>query len=294
MKTKRSTALLCAFVAALAAPAAMGAFTFTNGDLILGFQATGGVGATQNVFFNLGSGTYHRDNPGYNFGVATNGNNPFGTTGQTVIGNVNATLTVVYGANWFDRSDLYFGVIGNLNQQPNSGVGSRAPVNGDPSRTVYVSSQTDTIGGALLYTAGAYNPSSLGIGANNLTGLEGIFSSSNLTNGSDNTKILTQASAPTQWNNGWTAWNPTPGAAFGVFTGGIQQNFGESDNITMVDLQRVLATNTGASPTGVAGGGTYETTFAITRNGNVFAIPEPSTALLGGLGVLALFRRRRA
>ena len=37
-------------------------FVFTDGDLILGVQASGGVGSTKNVFFNLGAGTALRDN----------------------------------------------------------------------------------------------------------------------------------------------------------------------------------------------------------------------------------------
>lgn len=260
---------------ALAAPSAMGAFTFANGDLILGFQVTSGLGSDQNVFFNLGSGTSYRDNP--NVGA---------------IGNIGATLTLVYGANWYSRTDLYFGVVGNLNQQPTSGIGSRSPVDGDPSRTFYLSTPTTAIGMGVLAASGAYSPSSLGIGGNVLSGMEAILPG--LTTEGDGAAILNQTTKPVEWNNSWTVWNPTPGAAFSVFTGGIQQNFGNSSDQTLVDLQRVLSTNTGASPTGVVGGGTYETTFAIGSNGSITAIPEPSAALLGGLGVLALFRRRRA
>jgi hypothetical protein len=271
----------------------MGAFTFTNGDLILGFQATSGQGANQNVFFNLGAGTYHRDNPGHALGDPTSGNNPFGTTGQTTIGNIGATLTLVYGAGWYTRSDLWFGVVGNLNQQPNSGVGSRAAVDGDPSRTFYVSTPAATIAEGVLYAQGTFTPSSLGIGGGNLSGLEGILPGLNTE--ADGAAILSQATQPVEWNNSWSVWNPTPGAAFGVFTGGIQQNFGKSEDTTLVDLQRILSTNTGANPAGVIGGGTYETTFGISSNGNVFAIPEPSTGLLSILaGAGLVFRRRRA
>ena len=62
----RSFVLLISSAAAFATPAAMGAFTFTNGDVIVGVQATSGFGSDKNVFFNLRSGVYHRDNPGYN------------------------------------------------------------------------------------------------------------------------------------------------------------------------------------------------------------------------------------
>lgn len=275
MKSIIKSALLCGMGAAMAATSAMGAFTFTNGDLILGFQATGGTGATKNVFFNLGSATDYRDNPA------------LGT-----LGNISTTLSATYGANWYSRTDLWFGVIGNLNQQPTSGIGSRAPVDGDPSRTVYVSAPTVDIGSAQLIAAGTYGSSALGGVGGNLSGMESMIVG--LTTQADGAAILDKDAQPVEWNNSWTTWNPTPGAAFGIITGGIQQNFGKTESSTYVDLQRVLATNTGASPAGVVGGGTYETTFAIGNNGSVSVVPEPSAALLGGLGVLALLRRRRA
>lgn len=292
MKSLLKSTLLFGMGTAMAASSAMGAFTFTNGDLILGIQAASGTGSDRNVFFNLGSGVYHRNNPGYNFGVATSGNNPFGTTGQTEIGNIGATLTLAFGANWYSRTDLYFGVVGNLNQQPSTGIGSRSPVDGDPSRTFYLSTPTATVASGALYTADTFPPASLGTAGNNLSGLEGILPG--LTTQADGASILTQGSQPVEWNNSWSAWNPTPGAAFNIFTGGIQQHFGQGAAETYVDLQRVLATNTGASPAGLVGGGTYETSFAIGSDGSVFAVPEPSAAVLGGLGMLALLRRRRA
>lgn len=290
MKSLIKSTLLFGIGSALAASSALG-ITYTNGDLILGVQAIGGTGTDKNVLFNLGSGVYHRDNQGFQFGVATNGNNPFGTVGQTVIGNIGASLSSAFGANWYSRTDLYFGVVGNLNQQPNTGVGNRPAVAGDPSRTFYLSTPTTAVGTGTLASAGTYSPSALGIGGNNLSGLEGFLPG--LAAQGDGAAILNETLHPVQWNNGWSEWNPTPGAAFGVFTGGVQQNFGKSSNVTLVDLQRVLSTNTGASPTGILGGGTYETSFAIGRDGSVFAIPEPSSSLLALVAGVALISRRR-
>ena len=271
--------MLLAVGAAIAASNAMGAFTFTNGDLILGFQATGGQGSTQNVFFNLGSPITYRNNPAVG-----------------LVGNINTTLTATYGANWYNRSDLWFGVIANLNQQPTSGIGSRAQVDGDPSRTFYVSAPSATVASGALYEVGTYASASLGTAGTNLSGMEGFLPT--LPNLADGAAVLDQALNPVEWNNSWSKWNPFiaggQSGSFGTFAGGIQQNFGKAGSNTYVDLQRVLATNTNANPTGLVGGGTYETTFAISSNGNISAIPEPSAALLGGLGVLALLRRRRA
>lgn len=284
MKTLIKSALQLGIGTALAASSAMGAFTFVNGDIILGVQATGGVGADKNVFFNLGSGVYHRDNPG--------GNNPFGTAGQNQIGNIGATMTLAFGSTWYSRTDVVFGVVGNLNQQPTSGIGSRLPVDGDPSRTFYLSTPTTTVGGGALYPANAYAPATLGIGGNNFSGMEAILPG--LTDQTDGAAILNQTAQPVQWNNSWTKWNPTPGAAFDVFTGGIQQNLGQGTPLTLVDVQRVLATNTGASPAGVVGGGTYETTFAIASDGGISAIPEPTSGVLAlAAGLVLSLRRRR-
>lgn len=264
-------------VLAIASTPAMAAFTFTNGDLILGFQATAGQGNTTNVFFNLGSGTGLRDDPS-----------------RGLVGNISNTLTTTFGPNWYSRSDVWFGVFGNLNNTSSGSPDFTEPVNGDPSRTVYLSQPANSPGNGSLYVASTFTSSSLGIGTGNFNGLENILPTVNLTNGLDETRILTQASAPVEWNNSWSTWNPTPGAAFGVFTGGIQQNFGKGTTSTYADVQRILATNIGANPTGVRGGGTYEFTVAIGSDGNISVIPEASTTLLLGLfGVAAAFQRRR-
>ncbi len=274
MKSLYKTALLLGVGTALAASSAMAAFTFTNGDLILGFQATGGTGSTQNVFFNLGAGTAVRDNA---------------TIGQ--LGNISTTLTATYGANWYTRTDLYFGVVGNLRGNANSGFGSAGAVNGDPSRTFYLSTPTVNVAEGTLFGASTFPGASLGAGATNLSGMETMIVG--LTTQGDGAAILSQDTQPVEWANGWTSWNPTPGAAFNVFTGGIQQSFGKGSPSTYADIQRVLSTNTGSITPGVIGGGTYETTLSIGSNGDLSLIPEPSSALLAAAAGIALVVRRR-
>ncbi len=275
MKSIHKTTLLLGVVTAMAASSAMGAFTFTNGDMILGFQATGGVGATKNVFFNLGAGTAARDNASIG-----------------LLGNISTTLTAVYGANWYSRTDVYFGAVGNLRGNANTGFGSAPAVNNDPSRTFYLSTPTVNVGEGTFIAAATYPSASLGAGATNLSGMETMIVG--LTTEGDGAAILDQGTQPVEWSNGWTSWNPTPGAAFNVFTGGVQQNFGKVGSNTYADIQRVLSTNTGAVPTGVIGGGTYETTLAIGSNGNISLVPEPSSSLLAAVAGIALtFRRRR-
>lgn len=239
-------------------------FAFDNGDLILGVRATSGTGASKNVFFNLGDAVTLRDN---------------GSLGQ--LGNIGATLTEVYGANWFDRSNLYFGVIANLSESPASGFGAVAPVNGDPSRTFYISVPTSSPGASMLVAQGTYVSSALGSAGTKLSGLEqmlvGAGGSAALEQRTDGTAILDQATQSVQWNNSWTTWNPVPGAAFDIFAGGILQSFGKGGSSAIVDIQRILATNTGANPTGVQGGGTYESSISISSSGEVTAfLPPPS------------------
>ncbi len=277
MKSILRTILITGFGAAMAASPAMAAFSFTNGDLVLGVQATGGTGNNVNVFFNLGSGVFHRDNPG----VGT-------------LGNISTTMSNAFGSNWYSREDVYFGVFGNLNQNPTSGIGSRAAVDGDPSRTVYLSSAAANPGSGQTIAAGTYGSSSLGGGAGNFAGMETILTDLDSTSNADDTIVINSTDNPVEWNNSWSKWNPTPGAAFEIFTGGIQQNFGKAGNTTYVDLQRVLATNTGANPTGVVGGGTYENTFGIMSDGSIVSVPEPSSSmlLLGAMTLLGLRRRR--
>jgi hypothetical protein len=246
-------------------------FQFTNGDLILGIQASGGTGTTQNIFFNLGSGTGIRNTPS-----------------KGKVGNIKGTLDQVFGADWYSREDVWFGVVGNLNGNPTSGVGSRSPVDGDPSRTFYVSKAASTPGSGLLYGNNTFTPSALGTAGSALQGVEFMITgdtSQGNTNDPlparpDGTAILDQTQV-VEWFNSWTKWNPIAAGgqagAFNTFTGGIQQTFGKGGNATYVDIQRILATNTGANPTGVVGGGTYVTTLAISSNGDI-TLTEAATS----------------
>ena len=232
-------------------------FVFNNGDLIVGFQAISGTGSTKNIFFNLGAATTIRDNPD-----------------PGVMGTIGTTLTATFGANWYSRSDLYFGVIGNLRGNANTGFGSAPAVDGDPSRTFYLSTATESPSAGTLIPAATYPGASLGAASTNLSGMEDILI--NLTAEANDSAVLDQTTQSVEWSNGWSFWNPTPGAAFGIFTGGIQQNFGKGTPTTAVDIQRVLSTNTGAVPTGEIGGGTYVTTVSVNSNGRISVNTPPA------------------
>lgn len=254
--------LLSATVAGLMAPTAWSApIPFKDGDLILGVQAYGGTGSSQNLFFSLGAGTAIRDTPN-----------------KGRVGNIGATLSKAFGSNWYSRTDLYFGVIGNLNSESPSGVFGKAPVAGDPSRTFYIGQPTALPGQAPVIPAGTHVSGALGSAATKLAGMEGMLLGVNATPPleaeADKSAILDQTAQPVEWNNSWSIWNPSLGEglgpAFDIFNGGIQQSFGKTTDATYLDIQRILATNTGAVPAGVEGGSTYESTVAITRTGDIY------------------------
>lgn len=232
-------------------------FTFNNGDIILGFQASGGDGTTKNVFFNLGSGIAHRDN---------------GNLGN--LGNISASLSAAFGSNWFNRTDIHFGAIGNLNFAPNSGIGSLGAVSGDPSRTFYVSRAATTSGSSLPWTN--YNTNALGTAGSTLAGMESVVQT--LTAQADGAGILDQNLNSTAWENGWSKYNPTAGPAFTIFNGGIQQTMGSGGSSARIDIQRILPTNTGANPSGTVGTGSYETTIIIGNDGSITAQGASSPA----------------
>lgn len=265
MKTLLKKALIGSTGLVLFSSSAMAAWTFSDADLVVGFQATGGQGSTTNLFFNLGSSYLFNQNA--NLGT---------------VGNINDDLVATYGANWFSRTDLHFGVIANRSNLSTSFEPGTAGVS-DPGRTFYLSVPTVDVGEANLRPQ--FGSSSLGTGGSNYAGLRTNLPTFTETAFGDGVAALNQAALPVQWNNSWSVWNPTPGAAFGVFTGGIQQSFGAGGTERIVDIQKMVA----STPSKYVG------SVLIGSNGNISAVPEPSSSLLAlAAGALFTFRRRRS
>lgn len=270
------TALVVAGITALASSA--NAATYVAGDLLLGFRATGGQGATSTYVVNLGS----------SYGTYLNA-----TTNNASVIDIGSALTTIYGSNWNTRSDLYWGIAGIR-----SSAASGASVGGDPVKTNYVSAAQTTVNPGVSGNSSPWVVSSSTTRqaiANNIASIVSTFTAAagyGGTNGNSTAEIATNAVGQT-----WEDQN-TGTDSFGL-GGSIEGNFGSGVAGTALDLYRILNTNTGASPTGTVGTGSWEGTFTINNSGvvgfavNASVVPEPSRALLAGLGLSGIFFRRR-
>src|SRR5262245_27321115 len=88
---------LAALAAVTVAPSAQ-ALTYTDGDLILGFRATGGQGATKCYEVNIGQAS--------TYAAAANPIN------VDLSGEISSDLTEIFGSDWSTRSDVYWSVAG--------------------------------------------------------------------------------------------------------------------------------------------------------------------------------------
>lgn len=225
-----------------------------NGDLIMGFRATGGNGADTNVFFNLGDPTTFRD-----------GTNP--TTFQN-IGNV---LSSVFGSNWYTRDDLRFGAIANLSDKTPQGAPTpipTPPVKGDPSRTVYASRATTTPGQATLFSG--FNYQSLSNVTVAISSLEGIFADLGAPTG-EGAIVLEASVNEVTWRNSWTKHATTANGYSFVALPSIEQSLGQQGASTHIDIQRIISIANGADPTGPVGAGQYVATITISSTGTITA-----------------------
>ncbi|WP_395718920.1 PEP-CTERM sorting domain-containing protein [Prosthecobacter sp.] len=252
-----------------------GATTFLAGDLLLSFRASGGTGSDKNVVVNLGQAdTVYRD----------------ATSNLTNIADIGSLLTTNYGSNWFNRADLFWGVAGVAQTDQFA-----SPIDGDPTRTNYLSrAQTSYNPGVKTSTAWSVAGSTSRANiANNITTFAGNFDA--FSNAVTNTAVL-DATAGGSWNS----FN-NGSSTFGGVSGTIEGNFASGTGATALDLYRILNSTSGAVPSGLVGVGSWEGSFTINDSGQVgfavavAAIPEPSRALLAGLGLGGIaFRRRRA
>lgn len=266
MKLRFLTTALLAFAGALLTQSAQAAFTpggqATAGDLILAFEATSGTGSTLNYEVDLGSFTQ--------FTAAT-------PTFSSI--NINADLTSIYGAGWFNDTALSWSVSGTQNSGATSGgVRNKTVFVTDPNApTVWAAENASQLGTPVGKIAAVYNPSSsatAGTQANSLSILTTDPSS------------YTQASV----NGTYGAFN----------TPNIEATFAASGTspVTLALDQLQPGATTFAAGTSVLVN--TPDVFSISSNGTFAfgaqAVPEPSTyaMLLGGFLILWQLNRRKS
>lgn len=242
-----------------------------TGDLVLGFRDTV---STTDFQFSLGSVAALRDNPNAGF-----------------LGNIGSFLSIYDngGTSWYDSSTLTWGAVAATSGDP-----SAAALDGDPYRTVYFSMASGTAASsAKISTSSGRSTATTAINGlvTTMAGLESTTSDG-----------LGVSLSDTYVGNNWSDYM-TGSGDFSVLPN-IEQTMSAISNTTymgianveaILNVYRVLNSNTGADPTGTVGTGSYVTTLVITQSGDVYAVPEPSTyALLAIAGVAAVvFLRRR-
>ena len=263
----------------LASPAQ--AVTAIAGDLILGFRASGGQGASTNLEVNIG--------PASNYYGAAPGS--FVVTGLST-----ADLVSTYGGGWASRSNLSFGIVGTT---------GAAAVGAAPPRTIWASRAESTPGTASTpWVRGT--TFTLQVPSNTIStlysGAPGSLSNAPAA-GSPTSALIDTATA-----GSWTAQEDfTPGVSFRYFNPSVLITMGDIpatpaqydgvNGYAVLDLFEVRP-GTAGSP------GTLIGAFGLNNSGqlvfstspSVFApVPEPTatfSALAGA--VLLTLRRRRA
>jgi hypothetical protein len=279
---------LAVSVSAIAVTPAVAAIdpTFDAGDLILGVQSSAVTSTVLEI--NVGAPLLFK--------------NADLTDTNLFVGNIDAQLTSLFGAAWYESPNLFFGVSG-ANNNTSISAGS-ANANGDFNSTIYAS--RSRLGSGV---AGTANSAAWSMSAGQVTNAaspmvqQGGAFSTNQSGGI--------AQIPTSLANEWSDFNPVSGTAQNpaynsVFTTGIQSRFdgglfddgsfgGLSNVEAVVDLYRVARFSNGGS---TPGQGSYIGSFAIEQDGDVHfvvtPVPEVNSAMLLGLVPLAgLCLRRR-
>jgi hypothetical protein len=240
---------------------------FAAGDLVVYFQKFGG-GDT--VYANMG-------NAATLFRGAAAGP---GASNRVDFLNVNTELTSAFGAGWASDPDVYAGLAGVWG----ANVTNNTLQDGDPHRTLYISSSRTAVGtvgqpssnGWNLYTAG--NTAMTG-------GANAIYTQNNVLKVSFDEAVEVVPVAISQIDN----QNPFVNQeiqdnAFATFQGGVQQHgtagsfgsFGAAGNVEFaLDLYRILAKNTISGQ--VAGElriGSFEGTVTVNSSGMVSFISQ--------------------
>lgn len=228
----------------------------------MGIRATGGTGSGTTYVVNLGQASTYRDAAG------VDAFNPLTLN----LGNIGADLAATFGANWASRTDLNWGIAGTSS--------NTITVGGDPVATVYLSrSQTSP---SNIPTAPTIDSETLRLGVSSrMVGAADTFDS--YEQSLNSTVAVFQGSTDP---NGWRSYMATGSPQSGNTPGNT--DFGAGINIEATPARQLALFRLSDNSAG-----SYEGYFSIASNGVVTFVPEPTSALLGGLGSLLLLIRRR-
>ena len=286
--TKKHLLTMFTMAGILVAASSVNAASIVNGDLLLGFRVTGGTGAGTDLIVRAG--------PSGTAGIGNAVTFRDASTNIASVVDVGAELAAIYGAGWATRADLSWGVVGVRSATASNGTA----VNGQtPGRSPFIgiaqsssnpatqsSAAPDLSAAASLRTnisneANTINTNFAATADTGVSSAEAIYLSSSL-------------------GGGWTDRQST----YFTLPGGTEASNASGIDNTGLDLYWITNTNTGAQDNGAAvtstiGQGIYQGSFQISDAGvvsfNVTAVPEPSRALLAGLGLAGIaFRRRRS
>lgn len=213
MKHFLITVLLALAGLAVAAPSAGAAPTYNNGDLFLGFRASGGTGATSDYLVNIGPASQYL-NAGSSFTV-------------TGVGNIGADLAALFGPDWHTRGDVLWSISGTN-------------VAADPANTLYVTRGRTSPGTAASPWLGRSN-SAQSVTNSKFNALTGAYLSGTTTANSSVGIIqsISDTNSYASFQPGGTAIN-SGGISFAAFNPSIEGNFANGVGNSVLDLFRVV------------------------------------------------------
>lgn len=265
-KTIRHLRIAAVALAGLAAGAATGWSAVVpnpqQGDIFIGFRASGGDGGSTSYLINIGSSLQYRNAaPGTSFTLNS-------------IGNIFNDLVAVYGDDWDTRADLSWGIFGHTTSASSTVYASRARVDINTPAAAWT---------ALTSTALNSVDSQIGAVIDGVNGYRGRDATANSPVAAIQPNFAGAASYYQQV--------ATPGLTdFGSLSQweSIEGSFANGTSGSVLDLFR-LATS-GVSNVG---------SFSINDNGVITftaaAVPEPSTyaLLLAAAGIAVVSARMR-
>jgi hypothetical protein len=222
------------------------AASYANNDLLVAFYATGGEGSTTSVVLDIGPASTYRN-----------------AAGEIFLGSIGTDLVNAFGADWFTRGDVFWGVFGSTYS---------AAADGDAAWTLYAGRAQTTIGTqATGFSRGSVaTQSQPGTRIHDLGDAYALTgSASGLTVGVNPAASIQDSSA----DNDFAEYQSNAGGtSFGYFQSALA-NFAGGAASSAVDLFR-MTTQDGA----ITNAGDYEGTFTVGSNGVVrfSTVPNPS------------------